>query len=132
MTSTFKSYSCDLFDFQERWYQCDLCGNQYAHNKDLKKHKTAKHNIGEKPQCELCGKTLQYRANMHRHMEVFHSESPLTYTCIVHGKSYRDKSHLSRHLRSHKPDESNEWECIRVELANREEEEEGERDELKT
>ena len=78
-----------------RKFVCELCGNAFNSEHNLKEHTTYVHMDERNFKCEKCDKSFKARNALIRHEQV-HNESRL-FLCPC-GKSYKRQSHLNRHF----------------------------------
>lgn len=131
-TETFSSYRGCMKHKHEKHgikkYLCNLCGQRFLINSNLKTHQEWAHKIGEskeckichqvfsgpntlrshmlshateyKYNCEICGKVYKYRAGLKVHMDHAHrkDQEKKLFTCEVCGSTYTKKGSLNHHI----------------------------------
>ena len=128
-TTSKQNYKCDTcdIDFLLRRYlddhlrynhgicdfECDICGKNFKHSKDLKRHNRSKHRIaldldkyqplGPKLEkiltCEVCSKVFQRKDLLKKHKHT-HKALKKIHTCKHCNKSFTRKDNMQDHIRS--------------------------------
>ena len=81
----------------EKKFNCDVCGEKFALDNHLQKHKEWKHN----PQiCKHCNKTFTSSSSLAQHVLHIHKK-PLSHSCKQCGDAFNTPNQLKVHLRIH-------------------------------
>ncbi|XP_022823962.1 zinc finger protein OZF-like isoform X2 [Spodoptera litura] len=68
---SFKNIEVHLERHRVRNFKCEICGQSYASNSTLNRHKTQKH-IGRRFYCEVCNKKYLQKSKLNTHMNKVH------------------------------------------------------------
>ena len=80
-------------------YQCDVCDFGDNKEENVLNHKIANHS---KEDCEMCDFTTENNAKLEEHVRDIHKQTK--FKCNVCLSSFKTKTTLQDHLKSHKPD----------------------------
>ena len=80
----------------KRDYKCDICGNVYAHMKNLKEHKIRAHDRSEILSCDRCNYTTYIKKDLLAHIKNIH-EGYKPNKCELCGAAYLYKRDLIKH-----------------------------------
>ncbi|XP_072018931.1 zinc finger Y-chromosomal protein-like [Amphiura filiformis] len=83
----------------DRPYQCDLCSNKYANEKQLKSH-VRRHSYESKFSCKYCAKRLPGPKRLENHIVKVHGEDT-PYKCEYCAESFATKCYLQVHSKIH-------------------------------
>ena len=103
----------DLEDETEQnTFSCDVCGKQFLHLRNMKRHKYSIHMNLDQHQCKVCGKELKGTFNLKVHLKTQHkviqttiaveakmpSSAPNEYVCETCSKVFNCKGNLNQHI----------------------------------
>lgn len=94
----------DLWNSQEKPYQCAYCRNTYKQLYNLLIHDADKHQgkRGKLYQCLTCKKVFQYEFSLKQH-EKLHLEEKRIYSCKACSRTYQQESGVKLHWNKHHP-----------------------------
>jgi hypothetical protein len=103
-----KQHKQNVHDVEVKWKYCDRCEYKTKKTSHLKRHQFTKHKVvnGELPNylmpfsCELCDHKCTGKQNMIMHKKYIHSIDVKYFSCINCQKKFKQKSHLTRHMKS--------------------------------
>ncbi|CRK95904.1 CLUMA_CG009350, isoform A [Clunio marinus] len=84
---------------------CSLCSRTFKTEEGLKNHKLRPHRLP----CEVCGKSIG-KNELRRHLNTVHFNIK-PYQCNICGKKFGKKSHLTRHVNTHKDFRTKDFHC---------------------
>ncbi|KAK1786793.1 hypothetical protein P4O66_017194 [Electrophorus voltai] len=88
-------------------FPCDICGRQFNDTGNRKRHIECTHGGKRKWTCLLCGKSVRERTTLREHLRIHSGEKP--HLCSICGQSFRHGSSYRLHLRVHHNDKR--YEC---------------------
>ncbi|XP_072919607.1 zinc finger and BTB domain-containing protein 41-like [Hemitrygon akajei] len=88
-------------------FPCDICGRQFNDTGNLKRHIECTHGGKRKWTCLICGKSVRERTTLKEHLRIHSGEKP--HLCSICGQSFRHGSSYRLHLRVHHDDKR--YEC---------------------
>ncbi|KAB7503605.1 Zinc finger protein 26 [Armadillidium nasatum] len=97
-TQQLKSYRRHLNKhIAKKKFLCDICGSMFQCSISLKDHNLFHHSNERKFKCKECEKSFKNKSCLSRHKRTHSNERPYKCEC---GMCYKQLSHLSRHLSS--------------------------------
>uniref|UniRef100_A0A8K9UUB1 Zinc finger and BTB domain-containing protein 41 n=1 Tax=Oncorhynchus mykiss TaxID=8022 RepID=A0A8K9UUB1_ONCMY len=88
-------------------FPCDICGRQFNDTGNRKRHIECTHGGKRKWTCLICGKSVRERTTLREHLRIHSGEKP--HLCSICGQSFRHGSSYRLHLRVHHDDKR--YEC---------------------
>nr|XP_057924584.1 zinc finger and BTB domain-containing protein 41 [Doryrhamphus excisus]XP_057924585.1 zinc finger and BTB domain-containing protein 41 [Doryrhamphus excisus] len=88
-------------------FPCEFCGRQFNDTGNRKRHIECTHGGKRKWTCLVCGKSVRERTTLKEHMRIHSGEKP--HLCSICGQSFRHGSSYRLHLRVHHDDKR--YEC---------------------
>nr|XP_022325385.1 zinc finger protein 91-like isoform X2 [Crassostrea virginica] len=85
--------------YQEKKYQCTVCGASYTTSNGLKTHIEIVHN-GKRLKCQECNKQFCFKGALNRHQLSKHMNM-LNHTCMYCEKKFVSKNCMQKHMRVH-------------------------------
>uniref|UniRef100_A0A669DWF0 Zinc finger and BTB domain-containing protein 41 n=1 Tax=Oreochromis niloticus TaxID=8128 RepID=A0A669DWF0_ORENI len=88
-------------------FPCEICGRQFNDTGNRKRHIECTHGGKRKWTCLVCGKSVRERTTLKEHLRIHSGEKP--HLCSICGQSFRHGSSYRLHLRVHHDDKR--YEC---------------------
>ncbi|CAG5896998.1 unnamed protein product [Menidia menidia] len=88
-------------------FPCEICGRQFNDTGNKKRHIECTHGGKRKWTCFVCGKSVRERTTLTEHLRIHSGEKP--HLCSICGQSFRHSSSYRLHLRVHHDDKR--YEC---------------------
>lgn len=75
---------------------CKICGKEFFHKGNIKRHMVTSHNEDARYDCGFCGKKFYHKVDRVRHVRKHTGEKP--FECTICGKRFTRKATLGKHM----------------------------------